>query len=156
MKHRLPFGSLELPDDWEDRTAYQFVSRPTPLELPMAAGKGVQVTGTRTSVVVTRTEVAPGTSLERFLEERLEEMQRGFAGFVLHGRAPTAHPRAGAVPCLDFSFNMGAGTPIRQLQLYFPTAAGNVFSTLTLSCEAAQYERRKAALDDIIRSFDAS
>lgn len=154
-KHDLPWGSVELPDNWEDSTAYQFVSPPAPgLEARLALGKGVQVASGRTSVVISRATIPAGMEIQGFLQQQAESLKRGFPGFVLHGNTSFNHRRAGKVSELDVSFETGLGAPVRQRQFYFPLEPPVVFVTLTISCHAPHYDRRRAEIEEICQTFE--
>ncbi|MEK7703752.1 MAG: DcrB-related protein [Myxococcota bacterium] len=154
MKHVLPIGSIAIPDDWEDRTTYQFVSQPKKgLEVPMAAGRAVNVNATRTSVLLARAPIPEGSTIEEFLRNQIDELKKALPGLKVNSRDPWSHAQLGAVQTVDVTFEIGPGMPVRQLQFYFATKAPHTYATLTLSCNAKQYDQQQSEMQQIFASY---
>ena len=151
MKHTLPYGSLDLPEDWEDRTTYQFVSPAKGPDIPMAAGIGVQVTKPRVSVLLSRTSVSANLEIDDFLIHQTEELRKALPSLRVVSRDPWQHPSQGAIRTIDVTFEISPGQQVRQLQFYFQALEPAACICLTISSGAAQYESEK---DQIKRIFD--
>lgn len=157
MKRKLPVGALEIPDDWEDRTTYQFVSPPAQgLSMPMAAGRGVSVGSARTSVLVSRLVLPDKTALDEYLRQQVEELRRALPSLVLNSHDAWPHPTLGNVATLDVTFEVGPGMTVRQLQFYLPLAQTGVCANMTVSVAANQYEQKRAEVQKLLASFQPS
>lgn len=156
MKQTMPFGSVSIPDNWEDRTTYQFVSPPRKgLDVPLATGRNVNVNATRTSVLAARAPMPEGMSIEEFLRNQTEELKKALPGLKVNSRDPWPHPSLGAVPTVDVTFEIGPGMPVRQLQFYFATTS-KTYAALTLSCNAKQYDEVQTDFRQIFESYTAA
>ncbi len=153
MKHNLPYGSLDLPDDWEDRTIYQFVSPEIGLDIPMAAGIGAQVTKPRISVNLSRISMPENMKVEEFLHRQTDEIRRALPTLRVISRDPWQHPGNGAIPTIDITFEISPGQQVRQLQFYFQTPEPAACICFTVSSSAAKYDSEKEEIKRIFNDF---
>jgi hypothetical protein len=157
MKRRLPVGSLEIPDDWEDRTTYQFVSPPAQgLNVPMAAGRGVSVGSARTSVLVSRLVLPEKTSLDEYLRQQVDELRRALPSLVVNSHDSWPHPTLGSVAALDVTFEVGPGMTVRQLQFYLPLVQTGICANMTVSVAAGQFEQKRSDIQTLLAGFQPS
>jgi len=155
MTHEFALGMLDIPDDWEDRTTYQFVSQPKKgLDVPMATGRNVNVNASRTSVLMARAPIPEGMGIDEFLKNQTDELRKALPSLKVNDREPWAHPALGAVPTVDVTFEIGPGMPVRQLQFYFAVGAQS-FVTLTVSCNAKLFDQEKGEVKRIFESYAA-
>jgi hypothetical protein len=153
MKHDLPLGSLDLPDDWEDRSTYQFVSPVKGPDIPMAVGIGAQVTKPHIGVLLSRISKPENMKIEEFLLRQIDELRRGLPTLRVISRDPWQHPGHGAVPTIDMTFELSPGQQVRQLQFYFQTPDLTACICLTVSSSAAHYESEKNQIKQIFNDF---
>jgi hypothetical protein len=154
MKRKLPLGVLDIPNDWEDRTTYQYISPPAQgLDVPLAAGRGVNVGSSRTSVLVSRLVLPDKSSLDEYLKQQIEELRRALPSLVLNAHSSWPHPALGSVAALDVTFEMGPGMTVRQVQFYLPLAQAGICANLTVSVAANQFEQKRTDIQKILASF---
>ena len=154
MKHTLPYGSLDLPEDWEDRSTYQFVSPAKGPHIPLAVGTGAQVARPRMSVLLSRISIPNGMKVEEFLIRQMDELRKALPSLHVLSRHPWQHPRQGTVPTLEVVFEVGPGQQVRQLQFFIPTLESRACVGLTISCSASQYQSEREEIARIFSSFE--
>jgi len=151
VRHAFAFGSLNLEGTWHDQSTIHFVGDATGgARLP---GSGARTSGPFLSVTLTAGALPASLSLEAALAEQEREFAGAFREFRVVSREPWTHPTHGAVPQLDFTFEAGPGTTVRQRQCYFRWPKGERFSCLALACDAGAYEAARPALTAIFTSF---
>jgi hypothetical protein len=153
MTHELPLGHVEIPEAWEDRSSYQFVSPPIKgLDVPLASGGGSNVQQTRASIVIATTTSAG--DIASTCKKQLAELRSSLPGFKLVSDAAWQHPQLGTVPAIDFNFELGPGQVVRQVQVFVPGRAGAVV-VLTFSAASGQFSSQKKSFEQVLGSFCA-
>ena len=149
MKHFLPFGTMKIPDNWENNSSYHFLSPPeTTLNIPLLAAGANAVTQVRASVVVTRARKSRGTMVEltRF---QCAELKSKLPKFRLLNDAPWKHEQLGDVAGFEFTFEIASEILIHQTQLFLEHEDDYVI-LVTFSCEASCFEAKRAEFQLIL------
>jgi len=155
MKKTLPIGSIDIPENWEDRTNYQFVSQQTEgLETPMAFGHPVHTP--HTSLLLSLITLPKRTNLDQYLLTQIEELRQVLRSFKLNSRDPWVHPVLGKVATIDCSFEIQPGKSVRQLQFYAPNENPDTFVLVTVSVAESQYKNKHAEIEHLFASFQPS
>jgi hypothetical protein len=137
IRHDFPIASLELPEGWEDRSSYQFVS---------VAQPGL-------SVVLEPVTGVDRRAVEALIEAQEQVFRQALPEFRLIARGAREHPRGGSCPYLELSYEAAPGSTMVQLQIYFVASEPLGGLRLTLSCEARSLARARPAMDAIFESL---
>ncbi len=148
----LKFAAIRIPDDWEDRTTFQFVSPPETMNVPLAIGSGAQVAATRSNVTLAYATGGQGT-IETLMQAQEDIIKHSGQRLQVESREPWRHARYGDVAALDVSYEVGSGYRVRQVYLYV-LAANEKIVTITYSCAARDYARKKHELVALLESLE--
>lgn len=161
MKRTLPIASIDIPEDWEDRSTYHYVSPPV-VELKtkqegLSAGHKLNVVSPRNSIIVSRTVIAPGKTLEATLKEEENQLRQSLPSFKILSRTPWNHPKYGKLMAFETSFEVAPGSVVHQIRIFFPgkkSDSGDPGICVTLSCDARHYEKQKPKLEAMVQSIE--
>ena len=150
MKHTSSYGSLYLPEDWEDRSTYRFLS---PAKGP-DFGSGARVSLPRISVFLWQIQIPVNVKFEEFLTQQTNELRKVYPSLRVMSFNAWQHPKQGAVPTIDVSFEINPGQQVRQLQFYFELFKQGSCICLTISSDADRYECEKKWITPIFETFE--
>ncbi|MBI4819207.1 MAG: hypothetical protein HY791_23245 [Deltaproteobacteria bacterium] len=152
MKHELPLGTLELPEGYEDRSSYQFLSAPSTLDAPLARGRGSRIEGMRLSVLLTRVPLVGGK-----LEDVLGAQENGFRqtlpGVTSVARSRWKHPKLGAVPIIELAFEPVPGHSVKQTHCYFSRDKSKDVVTLTFTTDGRDKGAFESQIAEVFEAF---
>lgn len=155
MEHLLQYAKLRLPENWEDRTTYQFVSPAEPLDsLPLLTGKKATTIAARINCVISRIRIEPSQKLSNFVDAQEQAFRQSLDKYVLESKEPWVHPQHGSIPVIDMTFEFQPGLSLRQAHAFFATANGNTLVNLTLSAEKQIFSKRLRELQKIFQDFN--
>jgi hypothetical protein len=149
MKRAFPIASVDLPEGWEDRSTYHFVSpEPEALAAPLASARGGDVRAPRVSVMIESIGRLDRPTLEALLADQERTLRQQFPSFRLHERGVREHPSGSSCPTIEMSYELAPGSSVAQTQIYFESSG----LRLTLSCDARVRERARPMFDQIFAS----
>ncbi len=152
MLHKLPVGNIELPDNWEDQTTYQFVSPSEKLDMPLMSGRGVEIQATRISLAISRIDIPDDKPFD--IKNQAAELRQAMPNFKTISTDPWPHPKYSSVPTLEFTFQLGPDWFVHQTQCYFETEDPKSYICLAMSCEAAKEAKFRPALEKVFKTFE--
>jgi hypothetical protein len=154
MQHRLPFGTIDLGEGWEDRTAYHFLSPPAPeLQAPLAAPRPGGVSSPRLTVVVAQLGLEGAGSLARAIELQQDFFRSALPDVSSMSVDRWHHPAHGEVPVLLLTCAASLEQKVRQVHAYFHQPERERAIVLTISCDARRASIYQA---EIQRIFSAT
>ena len=142
MKTSLPFCTIDVPEGWEDRSTFQYVSPPDPsLAAPLARTQA-SPTG-RASVVIARAGRNLGPA-KAAAAKFIEDMRAAVPSFNLADSTTWNHPIYGEVPVVHFTVETGLGVAVEQAQAFVTRTATTTDALLTFSCVANRFKDHEA------------
>lgn len=150
MQYQLPYATLELPDDWEDRSTYQFVSPdkkidvPPPLE-PVSMG--------RISVVIGHIPMSDDLDLIKMIQDQKQAFLTALVGCQITDEGVWNHPTHGDVPSMILQFQIPPNSPVVQVHLYFERKSENDVIVLSFTCDATSYKARESEFLEVFSAF---